>query len=122
MNNKYTRKESLKLMRDAFNNGQLGAQRGASACRYYDAKTDSHCIIGVLVGKNLDLMNDRGNISHLPSNCGFIGYYMDDNKLDTFNGLTRGEAWHLQELHDRTIDYDSKSYLNDLKTYLFSLT
>jgi len=122
MDNRYTREESLKLMRDAFNKGQLGAQKGASGCRYYDAETDSHCIIGVLIGKNRDLMNDLGNIIQLPNNNSFISWYMDDYGLDTFNGLTMEEAKSLQSLHDRALDLESKEILNDLKTYLFSLT
>ena len=123
MNNRYTREQSLKLMRDAFNNGQLGAQKGASGCRYYDKATDSHCIIGVLVGKNLDLMNGKGNISELPNDNGYIKYYMKDNKIDTFNGLTLFEASELQSLHDNALDFKCEpSRLQALKDYLFSLT
>ena len=121
LSNIYTRKESLKLMKDAFNNKELGAQKGASACRYYDSKTDSHCIIGVLVGKNVNLMDDKGDIPALPNTSGYISSYMRKNNIDTFNGLTLLEAEKLQLLHDKALDYKSIKYLNELESYLFSL-
>ena len=58
------RQESLNKIRKAYENKELGFQKGATQCLYYCSKTDSHCAIGVLIGKDENLMDKDGDIMY----------------------------------------------------------
>ena len=45
-----TREESINLLKKAYENKELGFQKGAQFCTYWDSETFSACAIGALMG------------------------------------------------------------------------
>lgn len=120
------RKQALKKIRTAYENKELGFQKGAKSCLYYCSDTESHCAIGVLVGKNEDLMSIDGNINYafkkyeLKANS--IGSLLAYNKLKEYCGLKAEELVKLQNLHDQIINNRYNSiYEEEFREYLYSL-
>lgn len=127
------REESLNLIKSAYENKELGFQKGATSCRYYDPKSDSCCAVGVLV-KDESLFETNG-VQNYPFDFGNISE--DDKKeaifeamtilnLDSFKGLTKKELSRLQSFHDNLIHRpsDHREYIEDhkrFKDYLYSL-
>jgi hypothetical protein len=119
------RKESIEAIKNAYENEKLGFQNGMSSCKYYDAKTDSYCAVGVLIGYDDSLINDLGNIEKPFKNADYceIKLSMENAGLTKLYGLTIDELDRLQILHDHIINsvrYRSKKE-NDFKDYLYSL-
>lgn len=123
------RKQALNKIRTAYENKELGFQKGAEMCRYYDAESDSHCAIGVLVGKKKELIEGNGDI-YYP----FIGAQREaiDEALDVkgrfmWFGLHKKELSQLQRLHDNIINWNIESdepyhaLKVKFKVYLYSL-
>lgn len=120
------RKESLNKIRRAYARLELGFQRGASRCTYYDEKTDSKCAVGVLFDRNELVSHERC----LNDNVGDdIAAQLGNTKV--FKGLYADELINLQDLHDVLIkDYITHRGLltecwindvNEFEKYLFSL-
>ena len=112
---KEMRTESINKIKLAYENKELGFQRRAKNCEYYNEETDSYCAIGVLFKHDEGLRESLGNY--------FICTTMDNWGLDTFKGLTRKEALTLQEKHDILIGGTSKPAKREeeFKDYLYSL-
>ena len=119
------RKEAIEKIKRAYENKELGFQRGAADCVYYDNKTDSCCAIGVLV-KDESLFDDVGDQIYPFHNTlsNTIDDYILKNNIDGLFGLTNEELCMLQHRHDILIG--CSSYLGDIddedfKKYLYSL-
>ena len=96
-------------------------------CRYYCSKTDSHCAIGVLIGKDEDLMDKDGDIMYPFKDSWREGIYnaMSDTDISEFKGLNVSELEKLQYYHDRLIGAGKENkdkYEKRFKEYLYSLT
>jgi hypothetical protein len=123
-----TRQESINKIKTAFENKQLGFQKGAMSCKYYCAISDSHCAIGVLIGKDQELINESGDI-HLPLKDikeSKIELALDRDKKSEMFGLSRNELQSLQELHDNCVGKNLygdilNQRIEEFKNYLYSL-
>lgn len=121
-----TRKEALCKIKIAFENNELGFQRFASGCRYYDRATNSHCAVGILIGKDIDLMDLEGNIDEPFAQLNGAFYSIENSmiylEMDTFHGLDISELNTLQSLHDDLVGTSTdKNKLLKFETYLYSL-
>ena len=120
------RQESLNKIRKAYENKELGFQKGATMCRYYCSETDSHCAIGVLIGKDEELMNEYGNILY-PFKDSWeeeIREVMSHIGISEFKGLNVNELGLLQTYHDDLIGARKENkdkYEKRFKDYLYSL-
>lgn len=117
------REQSLKLIREAYENKELGFQKGAKTCLYYDSKTDSCCAVGVLV-KNERLFDSDGDQEYAfreRQNDPSIEDCMDDLDMKEYKGLTLEELTRLQSLHDRMVAFYSETKEKNFKDYLYSL-
>jgi len=120
------RQQALSKIRKAYENKQLGFQKGATICMYYDKKTNSHCAVGVLIGKKKSLMDEDGNIE-APFTVGgetMIGDALCEKDITSFCGLSKTELTQLQRLHDNIInccEINEKERKDNFKTYLYSL-
>lgn len=121
------RQESLDKIRKAYENKELGFQKGADYCLYYCSETDSHCAVGVLIGKDENLMNRYGNIKYpfKDTDMGIISDAMNHKGISEFKGLNISELEELQNHHDNLISArkeDKDKYEKRFKDYLYSLT
>ena len=121
------RQESLNKIRKAYENKELGFQKGATQCLYYCSKTDSHCAVGVLIGKDEELMSRYGNIEYPFENTymGIISDAMSHKDISEFKGLNVSELGLLQTYHDDLIgaqEENKDKYEKRFKKYLYSLT
>jgi len=132
------REQSLNIIKSAYENKELGFQKGATSCLYYDPKTDSCCAVGLLVKE--ESLFDEDGMQTYPFDFGDvferekeedIEGAMTKLNLDSFKGLTKAELDELQVLHDclivrptdfyrlYTIKYVKKQ--EAFKKYLYSL-
>ena len=120
------RKQAIARIKKAYENEELGMQKGMIYCKYYCHKTDSHCAVGVLIGKKKELIDFYGVIeipfkgTHEPQ----IHRAMSALNTKIFHGLSLDELKTLQDLHDNACqcdDVEKQYYINDFKTYLYSL-
>ena len=118
------REESLNKIKRAYDNLELGFQRGARVCKYYDAETDSKCAIGSLFSKKEILsVNINGSYCITDSTIASVSSQIN---YKPFKGLTVKELEKLQRKHDLLI---SANLLSDIwfkrlerfEKYLFSL-
>lgn len=121
------RRESLDKIRKAYENKELGFQKGATQCLYYCSKTDSHCAVGVLIGKDEELMSRYGNIESpfKDTYMGKISDAMSDKDISEFKGLNVSELEKLQSYHDHLVGVPKENkdeYEKRFKEYLYSLT
>lgn len=108
-----TRLEAVNKIKHAYENKLLGFQNQANKCLYYDHVSNSHCAVGVLIGKDKELMRGDGSIESPFKRCGgfaSINNCMDYLELNEWNGLTIGELSKLQGLHDSIINCSSLNY------------
>lgn len=118
------REKSLNKIKRAYDNLELGFQRGAVYCKYYDAETDSKCAVGALFSKE-EILSVNIN-----------GYYCNNDLASSnvssqvdykpFKGLTVTELETLQQNHDLLISDNLLSdiwfeHLENFEQYLFSL-
>ena len=117
------RKQAISKMKKAFEAGELGFQKGAKSCKYYDKKTDSHCAIGLLIGKKEKLMDVHGDINSpfVLGDSGSIENSMDILKMETYCGLTKDELGTLQSRHDVTVNHLTRDRIERFKSYLYNL-
>lgn len=121
------RQESLNKIRKAYENKELGFQKGATMCRYYCSETDSHCAVGVLIGKDEELMSRYDNIEYPFKNTYMvkISDAMSHKDISEFKGLNVSELEKLQSYHDDLIGAQKENkdkYEKRFKDYLYSLT
>jgi hypothetical protein len=120
------RKQAIARIKKAYENEELGMQKGMYHCRYYCHTTDSHCAVGILIGKKKGLIDRYGDIE-VPFKgtiSAAIKKAMYDLNKNTFCGLSVEELQNLQELHDESCqcgDEVKQDYMNRFKTYLYSL-
>ena len=123
------RQKSIDKIKKAFENKELGYQRGAMTARYYDKRSDSCCAVGVLMDlNNEDLFDDNGNVNYPFTGIDSYGikYAMTDAEIDTLFGLTKDELGTLQHNHDMCLSHAKSSALplheQRFKDHLYSLT
>ena len=121
------RQESLNKIRKAYENKELGFQKGATMCMYYCSKTDSHCAVGVLIGKDEELMSRYGDIASPFKDTYMvkISDAMNHKGISEFKGLNISELEELQYHHDNLIGAwkeNKDKYEKRFKEYLYSLT
>jgi len=118
------RQDSIAKIKLAYENKELGFQKDVGFCRYYDKRSDSHCAVGVLVGKNKKLMDACGDIEEPfeGSYSGDIEGGLQDISVESYWGLLSCELIKLQKLHDRLVGstYTIKRE-KKFKNYLYSL-
>jgi len=120
------RRNAINKIREAYETGQLGFQKGAIHCSYYDSFSDSHCAVGVLIGKKKKLMNGFGNIEYpFLNNKGYcISSAMELANLERLHGMTRKELHVLQALYDLVLG-DSNSrreyHIGKFESFLYCL-
>ena len=116
------RKEAIEKIKKAYENKELGFQRGADICSYYDSKTDSCCAVGVLV-KDESLFDTYGNqdMAFADTNGAEIDLEMINRGLDELYGLSIDELKQLQIRHDGLINRNSGYSEQDFKHYLYGL-
>lgn len=123
------RQKSIDKIKKAFENKELGYQRGATTARYYDKRSDSCCAVGVLMDlNNEDLFDGNGNVNYPFTGTSSYGikYSMTEAEIDSLFGLTKDELGKLQFHHDQCLSYaknlDLLQYEQKFKDHLYSLT
>lgn len=115
------REESIQKIKEAYENKELGFQKGATNCLYFDAKTGSHCAVGVLLDIDELKFEENGNLEHpfLGNPESTIREAMEAESLEEFKGLDIAELEELQNRHDEVLR--GLSYEFDFKDYLYNL-
>lgn len=102
------RLQAINKIKKAYETKQLGFQKGATSCLYYDKKSDSCCAVGVLLRKDKKLLNTQGDRNAvfragLDVDSYTIGAQMKAVNKSSFHGLDIDELKTIQILHDGVI-------------------
>ena len=102
------RLQAINKIKKAYETKQLGFQKGATSCLYYDKSSDSCCAVGVLVRKDKKLLNPQGDRNAvfragLDANSYTIESQMRAVNKSSFHGLDIDELRKIQKLHDEVV-------------------
>lgn len=112
------RHEAIKTIIIAYENKELGFQKGAQSCKYYDVESDSCCVIGILLDIDKMKKDSYGNVIEYLDHQG-ISAILNKLNAKSLHGLSYSECGELQSLHDGIILGDNHEY--EFKDYIYSL-
>lgn len=119
------RKESIKKLKEAVKNRELGCYKGAETCLYYDSRTDSRCAVGVIVPDEVidKMKNGYGDCERFISDKRGTAVTCQLEGENTYMGMTIDELSILQSYHDNSIltPVVRGEYIKKLEDYVNNL-
>ena len=119
------REESIKKLKEAVKNKELGCYKGAETCLYYDSRTDSRCAVGVIVPDEVidKMKNGYGDCERFISDKRGTAVTCQLKGENTYMGMTIEELAELQDYHDNSIltSVVRGEYIKKLEDYVSNL-